>query len=65
MKTEKIWKCKIGGLCEELPHGSDIPMRDAIREAYKKLTGEEPEFIFSGWAAELTESEREVVERHK
>lgn len=57
----KIWYCKIGEV-GSVPMGSDAPMRTAIRRAYKEITGEEPEFIFSGWGAELTEPERAVVE---
>lgn len=58
----KIWECKIGECdSKQLPNGSDLPMRQAVREAYRKLTGQEPEFIFSGWGAELTESERDVA----
>ena len=35
-------------------------MRQAITKAYRELTGEDPEFIFSGWAGELDEIEREI-----
>ena len=59
----KIWDCKIGEVDESLvPDGGSQPMREAVREAYVKLTGQEPTFIFCGWGAELTEAEREVVE---
>ena len=37
-------------------------MRQAVAEAYRKITGHEPDFIFSGWGAQLTEPERAVVE---
>ena len=37
-------------------------MRQAVEEAFKQLTGDWPEFIFSGWGAELTEAELAVVE---
>lgn len=57
-----VWKCKIGGPDAALPYGADLPMRIAISTAYRELTGEEPEFIFSGWGAELTEPELAVVE---
>lgn len=58
----KIWSCKIGE-CEDeaLFNGADYPMRIAVANAYKEITGQEPNFIFSGWGAELTESERKVV----
>lgn len=57
----KIWSCKIG---EAIPltKGADLPMREAVARAYEEITGMEPVFIFSGWGAELTESERAVVE---
>ena len=56
----RTWECKIGEI-ENLPDGADAPMRQAIREAYIKLTGKEPDFIFSGWAGALTPSERSLV----
>ncbi len=57
----KIWTCKIGEVDEVAP-GSDSPMRQAVREAYLQITGEEPLFLFSGWRGKLTEVEREVAE---
>lgn len=60
---QSIWTCKIGPADRAaLPHGSDGPMREAVERAYKELTGEEAEFIFSGWGAELDDGEAEVVE---
>lgn len=56
-----IWGCKIGE-ADELPDGSDAPMREAVIRAYKLMTGKEPEFTFSGWGASLDETERAVVE---
>ena len=58
----KVWECKIGG-CDDscLPPGSDSPMREAIKIAYKELTGKDCDFIFSGWGSELTEYERAIV----
>lgn len=62
-KAKDIWFCKIGEIDRvKLPKGSDLPMRIAIAEAYQKLTGEAPTFIFSGWGYVLSESERAVVE---
>ena len=65
----RIWTCKIGE-CEDKDlltpdgkyYGADWPMRKAIQEAYRQVTGKEPKFTFSGWAGELTEDERAVVE---
>lgn len=60
---KKIWDCKIGEVDrDKLPPGSDLPMRNAIRRAYIEITGIAPNFIFSGWGAELDEGERAVVE---
>lgn len=56
-----IWECKIGE-AEPLQHPADPIMREAVANAYRKLTGREPDFIFSGWGAKLTEPERAVVE---
>jgi hypothetical protein len=62
----KIWDCKIGEVdAEKLPHGADLPMRQAVRKGYKELTGEEPLFIFSGWGGKLDEGERAVVENRE
>lgn len=57
------WVCKIGEIPRDwLPRGSDAPMRQAVERAYEKLTGQPPDFTFSGWAGELTEGERAVHE---
>jgi hypothetical protein len=60
--VSNIWFCKIGESEGALPYGSDLPMRRAIETAYREITGEAPEFIFSGWGGELSELERAVVE---
>jgi hypothetical protein len=63
MSKNKIWFCKIGEVDESLlPFGSDFPMRQAIKEAYFKLTGRYPNFLFSGWTGELTKAERNIVD---
>lgn len=59
---ENIWYCKIGGTGCYLPGGADLPMRDAITNAFRDVAGVYPEFLFSGWGQSLTESERAVVE---
>lgn len=61
MSKTKIWSCKIGET-DVLPQGADHLMRNAVASAYYELTHKKPEFIFSGWGAELTEPERAVVE---
>jgi len=60
--SNKIWMCKIGE-CDEglLPDGADAPMRQAVRKAYKEITGRDAVFCFSGWGAELDEYEQIVV----
>ena len=58
-----IWSCKVGRLDDiPLPRGADLPMRQAIQEAYHRLTGRNCEFTFSGWGDDLTENELAVVE---
>lgn len=55
------WGCKIGEIARSaLPMGADAPMRRAVAAAYRELTGEEPDFIYSGWAAELDNYERQA-----
>ena len=59
-----IWDCKIGTRDDvALEMGSDFPMRQAIRDAYRQLTGREPEFLFSGWGGRLTASELSVINK--
>ncbi len=58
---ENIWSCKIGGPAH-IGQGADLPMRAAVERAYRAITGQEPEFIFSGWGDSLTDNERAVVE---
>jgi hypothetical protein len=58
----KTWSCKIGEVDPKLLQpGSDGPMRAAVEDAYYRLTGQIAKFTFSGWGAELTESERSIV----
>lgn len=59
-----IWWCKIGE-AGTLPKGADGPMRDAVSDAYKELTGKEPNFIFSGWGGKLTEAEQACIDDRK
>lgn len=63
---KKIWSCKIGEVDGDLlPPGSDFPMRQAIQKAYFELTGRNDDFLFSGWDAELMETERIVANAQK
>ncbi len=60
--AKRTWDCKIGEIDEDLlPDGADQPLRDAVAKAYKRLTGRDANFLFSGWGGTLTESERAVV----
>lgn len=61
----KVWECKIGGEGIELPDGADFEMRQAIKEAYFKLTGKDCEFCFSGWGAKLSPIELRVLDMRK
>ena len=57
----KIWSCNIGEVEESrLPEDGDGPMREAVEKAHLELTGIDCKFNFSGWGAELTETERYV-----
>lgn len=66
MVKTKIWSCTIGEAApQDVPIGADFPMRKAIEEAYERITGQKPNFCFSGWGAELTETQRKLVEADK
>ena len=64
MPNEKaIWFCKIGEIDrEKLPRLADGPLRDVIEKEYFRITGEWPEFTFSGWLPGLTEQEKFVAD---
>ena len=62
MSDGKCWTCAIGYADgAELPDGADAPMREAVKRAFRELTGREPDFAFTGWGGELSETELEVV----
>lgn len=62
-KPLQIWSCKIGECPDDsLPNAADGPMRDAVADAYERISGHKPAFIFSGWNAELSEGERAAHE---
>ena len=61
-KNVDIWTCKIGYACD-LPDGADAPLRQSVQNAYKQLTGEYPEFVFSGWRAKLTPVQEALVRK--
>ncbi|MCK4785535.1 MAG: hypothetical protein KAV87_17410 [Desulfobacteraceae bacterium] len=62
-KQKQIWACKIGEVdLKGLPKFADGPMRVAVENAYHEITGEWPNFLFSGWDDELTDEERVVAD---
>lgn len=64
-RAKDVWSCKIGfANGPALPMGSDFPMRRAVADAFERLTGKQPDFIFSGWGAELTEGQQQIVGEH-
>lgn len=58
-----IWYCKIGeARPPETMEAADLPMREAVKTIFKAVTGEEPEYCFSGWYGELTEEEQLAID---
>jgi len=56
------WSGKIGVMgCVPLPKGADWPMRQAVEEAFLRLTGVHCEFGFTGWGAQLDEIDYAVI----
>lgn len=63
VRNAPIWECKVGlrdGKTAVLAGGSDAPMRDAVEKEFKRITGQDADFVFSGWGAELTKTQRHV-----
>lgn len=61
-----MWSCMVGEVDRSvLPSGSDGPMREAVAAAYRRLTGRDDLFIFSGWGDQLDEAHRAVVENRE
>ena len=55
---KRVWACKaVWGIDSELSAGCDQPMREAVKDAFFKVTGRWPDALFSGWAGQLTEGE--------
>ncbi len=49
----RYWVCIIGDTeWNDLPHGADLPMRNAVGEQFKKVTGHYAENNWSGWSAD-------------
>lgn len=55
MRDEKIaaavWTCSVSGPVThaDIPPGGDLPMRQAVRAAYRAVTGQEETRLSSGW----------------
>lgn len=59
-----VWYCKVGEFPrDQLPEGADSPLRQAVEIEYERLTGQPPQFTFSGWGAALSPTERAEVEK--
>lgn len=43
------WTCTVTGPYTGLPPAADLPMRLAVREAYRRVTGNEATRLWSGW----------------
>ncbi len=60
------WSCLVGfARRDTMPEGSDGPMRDGVRDAFLDLTGEYPDFIFSGWGRHPSEAQAAVIENRE
>lgn len=60
---QRVWTCKIGVMGDlALPFGADAPLRNAVADAFYRLTGIHAEFNFSGWGGSLDENELAVVQ---
>ena len=61
----QVWYCKIGAKNVSVPYCGDAPMRQAVEDAFKSLTGKSHDFLFSGWEAKLTKSEEDCLKKWK
>ena len=60
--AKEYWWCRIGPIeREKVPEGGDFPLRQAVKDAFLKTTGENPKQCSSGWG--MTEDEaRKIAE---
>lgn len=56
-----VWECRIVGFNVTLPQGADVPLRQAVEKAFRKLTGDDSVACFSSWDAELPAIEARIV----
>ena len=64
VNRHQVWSCKIGVVDADTLYskpGLDLPMREAVTLAFMLLFGKEPEFVFSGWNADLDKDEMDCV----
>ena len=62
MSAGSCWTCAIGYAdADELPAGADAPLREAVKRAFREVTGRDCDFAFTGWGGELSDGELEVV----
>ncbi len=57
--NKKFWYCIIGGTTNELPVGSDAPLRQSVKNAYEGLTNEDEYDCSSGWG--VTEDMKNLI----
>jgi hypothetical protein len=61
-QTDECWECKVGDVRRsELPYGADLPMRNAVKEAFKALVGRYPRAVFSGWGGRWSDEQLGVL----
>jgi len=58
---KEYWNCTIGPTTrDKLPDGSDLPMRQAVEDAFRNIVGEYSAHCWSGWG--LSDYVREAKE---
>ena len=63
VEGERWWSCLIGPAKPgELPPGCDSPMRNAVADAFCKITGHDDQFLSSGWGAHPDKLMRKIME---
>lgn len=56
------WQCLIG-VRSPIPVGNwgDVPMRRAVADEFRRVTGHAPDYCFSGWSAQPTPEQWDVI----
>jgi hypothetical protein len=56
--SKEYWFCLIGPIEKEKVHqGGDFPLRQAVKDAFERTTGEDAEMCSSGWGVDEEEAE--------